>query len=96
MPTSTPITSARPASPSTRRPPATAAPGSSDTGDRTEFITLSLWNSVDSVRAFAGDNIEAAVLYSEDERYLVGAESTVTHYQVVDQVEGQSGSGERP
>ena len=34
----------------------------------------------------AGDDIEAAVLYPEDERYLVG-ESTVTHYQVVDEVE---------
>jgi hypothetical protein len=36
---------------------------------------------VDANRAFAGDDIEAAVLYPEDERYLVG-ESTVTHYQV--------------
>jgi heme-degrading monooxygenase HmoA len=67
-----------------------------DTGDRTEFITLSLWNSVDAIRAFTGDDIEAAVLYPEDARYLVGGESTVTHYQVVDQVQGPSGSGERP
>jgi heme-degrading monooxygenase HmoA len=64
-----------------------------DQGDRTEFITLSLWDSVDAIRAFAGDDIEAAVLYPEDERYLVG-ESTVTHYQVVDQVEDPSGPGE--
>jgi heme-degrading monooxygenase HmoA len=62
-------------------------------GDRTEFITLSLWDSVDAIRAFAGDDIEAAVLYPEDARYLVG-ESTVTHYQVVDQVEDPSGPGE--
>jgi len=67
-----------------------------DEGDRTEFITLSLWDSVDAIRAFAGDDIEAAVLYPEDARYLVGGESTVTHYQVVDQVEGNSGSGGRP
>src|SRR6266508_309257 len=65
-----------------------------DSGDRTEFLTLSLWDSVDAIRAFAGDDIEAAVLYPEDERYLVGGESTVTHYQVVDQVEAPSGSGE--
>ena len=58
-----------------------------DAGDRTEFITLSLWDSLDAIRAFAGDDIEAAVLYPEDARYLLG-ESTVTHYQVVDQVEG--------
>ena len=33
-----------------------------DAGDRTEFITLSLWDSLDAIRAFAGDDIEAAVL----------------------------------
>jgi hypothetical protein len=65
-----------------------------DQGDRTEFITLSLWESVDAIRAFAGGDIEAAVLYPEDEHYLLGGESTVTHYQVVDQVEAPSGSGE--
>ena len=32
-----------------------------DQGDRTEFITLSLWDSADAIRAFAGDDIEAAV-----------------------------------
>ena len=64
-----------------------------DDGDRTEFITLSLWDSVDAIRAFAGDDIDAAVLYPEDARYLVG-ESTVTHHQIVDQVEPTPGSGE--
>jgi heme-degrading monooxygenase HmoA len=55
-----------------------------DEGGRTEFMTLSLWESEDAIRAFAGDDIDAAVLYPEDERYLIGGESTVTHYQVVD------------
>src|SRR5215208_6125231 len=54
-----------------------------DDGDRTEFITLSMWESVDAIRAFAGDDIEAAVLYPEDERFLIDGESTVTHYDVV-------------
>jgi heme-degrading monooxygenase HmoA len=57
-----------------------------DEGDRTEFMTLSLWESVDAIRAFAGDDIEAAVLYPEDERYLIGGESAVTHYTVADSV----------
>ena len=64
-----------------------------DDGDHTEFITLSLWDSVDAIRAFAGDDIDAAVLYPEDARYRVG-ESTVTHHQIVDQVEPAPGSGE--
>ena len=57
-----------------------------DEGDRTEFITLSLWDSVDAIKAFAGEDIEAAVLYPEDERYLIDGESRVTHHEVVDQV----------
>jgi heme-degrading monooxygenase HmoA len=56
-----------------------------DEGDRTEFITLSLWESEDAIRAFAGDDIEAAVLYPEDERYLIG-ESSIRHYEVVGEV----------
>jgi heme-degrading monooxygenase HmoA len=55
-----------------------------DHGDRTEFITLSMWESEEAIRAFAGDDIEAAVLYPEDEHYLIG-ESSVTHYEVVDE-----------
>jgi heme-degrading monooxygenase HmoA len=66
-----------------------------DDGDRTEFITLSLWDSVDAIRAFAGDDIDAAVLYPEDARYLVG-ESTVTHYQVVAQVQPAPGQAREP
>lgn len=58
-----------------------------DEGDTTEFITLSLWESEDAIRAFAGDDIEAAVLYPEDERFLIG-ESTVTHHEVVDEAGG--------
>ena len=57
-----------------------------DDGDRTEFITLSLWDSVDAIKAFAGEDIDAAVLYPEDERYLIDGESSVTNYEVVDQV----------
>ena len=57
-----------------------------DDGERTEFVTLSMWDSVDAIKAFAGEDIEAAVLYPEDERYLVGGASSVVHYEVVDQV----------
>jgi heme-degrading monooxygenase HmoA len=57
-----------------------------DDGEQTEFITLSMWESRDAIRAFAGEDIEAAVLYPEDERYLIDGRSAVTHYEVVDQV----------
>src|SRR3954470_21156337 len=46
----------------------------------TEFITLSLWDSIDAIRAFAGDDIDAAVLYPEDARYLIDGGSHIAHY----------------
>ena len=56
-----------------------------DDGGETEFITLSMWDSRDAIKAFAGEDIEAAVLYPEDEKFLLD-ESTTTHYEVVDTV----------
>jgi heme-degrading monooxygenase HmoA len=50
---------------------------------RTEIVTLSFWSSRDAIRGFAGDDIERAVFYPEDERFLVDRETTVTHFDVV-------------
>ena len=55
-----------------------------ETGQVTEFITFSLWESEDAIRAFAGDDIETAVYYPEDERFLVEKEPKVRHFQVAD------------
>jgi len=63
-----------------------------DEGGLTEFTVLSLWDSVGAIRAFTGDDIEAPVHYPEDERYLVGGESTVTHHEVADQIEARPAS----
>jgi heme-degrading monooxygenase HmoA len=57
-----------------------------DRGGTTEFITLSLWESVDAIHAFAGEDIEAAVLYPEDERYLLDGSSTLAHYEVAGEI----------
>ena len=50
-------------------------------GDRTEFVTLSFWESLDAVRAFAGEDVDRAVFYPEDDRYLVERETRVLHYE---------------
>lgn len=56
-----------------------------DLGDgRTEVVTLSWWDSLDSIRAFAGDDITAAKYYPEDDDFLIAREDTVTHYEVRD------------
>ena len=52
-----------------------------DQGDRTEFVTMSLWESQDAIRAFAGDNIEVA-FFPDDDRFLVDRETFVTHYEI--------------
>jgi catechol 2,3-dioxygenase-like lactoylglutathione lyase family enzyme/heme-degrading monooxygenase HmoA len=51
-------------------------------GDRTEFVTLTFWISLDAVKAFAGEDVEQAVFYPEDDRFLVDRETTVTHFDV--------------
>ena len=51
-------------------------------GDRAEFITLSFWESLDAIRGFAGEDIEVAVFYPEDDRFLVDRERTANHYEV--------------
>lgn len=51
-------------------------------GERSEFVTVSFWESLDAVRGFAGEDIEQAVFYPEDERFLVERELTVAHYEI--------------
>jgi heme-degrading monooxygenase HmoA len=53
-----------------------------DVGELTEFVTFSLWDSLDAVKAFAGDDYETAVFYPEDDRYLVERDLSTTHYEV--------------
>ena len=53
------------------------------TGERAEFVLVTLWESEDAVRRFAGDDIGRTVFYPEDERYLVDREERVSHYDVV-------------
>ena len=50
---------------------------------RAEFLLISLWESEQAIRQFAGNDIEQAVFYPEDERFLVERDNHVTHYEVV-------------
>ena len=54
-----------------------------DDGDRSEIITFSLWDSRDSIRAFAGEDLEQAVFYPDDDRFLIERDLSVRHYEVV-------------
>jgi heme-degrading monooxygenase HmoA len=54
-----------------------------DVGGRTEFLTFTLWDSIDAVKAFAGDDYETAVYYPEDDKFLVERDLRCAHYEVV-------------
>lgn len=49
---------------------------------KTEFLLISLWDSYEAIRAFAGDDLEKAVYYPEDEAFLLEMEPKVVHYEV--------------
>jgi heme-degrading monooxygenase HmoA len=51
-------------------------------GKVAHFVFLSLWESLDAIRAFAGDDVEKARYYPEDRDFLLELEPTVTHYEV--------------
>src|SRR5919109_1424022 len=54
-----------------------------DDGDRTEFVTLSFWDSPAALEGFAGPDPERAVFYPEDDRFLVERDLTVEHYELL-------------
>jgi antibiotic biosynthesis monooxygenase (ABM) superfamily enzyme len=47
-----------------------------------EFETILLFDSLENISAFAGDDVDAAVFFPEDDRYLVEREPTVRHFEV--------------
>ena len=55
-------------------------------GEHCEIMLISLWESMDAVRAFAGENPERSVYYPEDEQFLLQMEPLVRHYDVSEQI----------
>ena len=54
-------------------------------GDITHFITLTFWRDLESIKGFAGEDVEVAKYYPEDKDFLLEFEPTVLHYEVVGQ-----------
>ncbi len=49
-----------------------------------EFLVVSLWDSLDSVGAFAGPDVERAVYYPRDKDFLLELEASVKHYDILE------------
>ena len=45
---------------------------------------ISFWDLLDSIKAFAGDDIEIAKLYPKDYKYELESDDFVTHYEVIE------------
>lgn len=52
-----------------------------DGKDVTEFLLISLWESMDDIRRFAGSEPDKAVYYPWDRDYLLEFEPRVLHYE---------------
>jgi heme-degrading monooxygenase HmoA len=48
-----------------------------------EFLFVSLWESMEAIRRFAGPEVEKAVYYPADAEYLLEMEPGVAHYEVL-------------
>jgi heme-degrading monooxygenase HmoA len=53
-----------------------------DEGEITHFTTLTFWDSLRSVEAFAGTDVSRAKYYPEDTQFLLEFEPNVQHWEL--------------
>jgi len=54
-------------------------------GEEVEFVTIILWDSIEAVRAVAGEDYERAVIPEGRKRYLKRFEERAAHFHVAAQ-----------
>ncbi|HEV8687351.1 MAG TPA: antibiotic biosynthesis monooxygenase [Gaiellaceae bacterium] len=54
-----------------------------EAGDEVEFVTVTLWDSLDAVREFAGEDYEVAVVPEEARRLLTRFDERSAHYETL-------------
>jgi heme-degrading monooxygenase HmoA len=64
-----------------------------DQADSIEFLVLTRWASMEAIRAFAGDNVDRAVVDPGAVAALVDFDRMVQHYEVAQEVSRSSRSG---
>lgn len=52
-------------------------------GEQAHFLILTFWDSIEAIKEFAGEDIEKARYYPEDQDYLLEFEEKVAHYEVI-------------
>lgn len=67
--------------------------------ERSEIVTLSWWTDAGAIRAFAGDDIQRARYFPQDERFLLTRPELVLHYDAalsIPSAAAGSGIGDTP
>ncbi|HEV7702700.1 MAG TPA: hypothetical protein VGO46_00350 [Gemmatimonadaceae bacterium] len=49
----------------------------------TEYLLTTIWDSLDAIKSFAGEDYERARYYPEDDDFLLEREEFVLHYEVL-------------
>ena len=52
--------------------------------ERTEFVTITLWDSLTAMRAFTDENGKQPPLPADDARFLIGGAPAIVHYETID------------
>jgi len=52
-------------------------------GDKVHFYTVTTWDSMDSIKKFAGDEVDKAKYYPEDTDFLLSPEAAVMHCETI-------------
>ena len=60
-------------------------------GDVAHFLLVTVWDSINSVRNFAGENPDIAKYYPEDDGYLLEKEKYSQNYEVFHSQQGRHG-----
>ena len=55
-----------------------------DVRDGVEFLIVTNWRSLDDIRAFAGDEVDSAVVPEKVQSMMAGYDRVVRHFEVVD------------
>lgn len=48
-----------------------------------EFLLITLWDSIHAIKKFSGPDVEKAVYFPEDRKFLLELEPQVTHFEVL-------------
>ena len=63
-----------------------------ENGNEAEVFTISLWDSLENIEAFAGMDISRARYYPRDEQFLLELEESVRHFNTVGETEAVQAS----